>query len=77
MNDPLFLTADELKTLTGYSQKSRQCGWLRERKWKFEANAFGDPNVSRDYANQRLGASKEPARTAPEWGNLRLINKAA
>lgn len=73
----LFLTAEEIVTLTGYTQKSRQSVWLKTHKWRYETNRFGTPNVARDYANQRMGSVRENVSTRPEWGNLRVAKKVA
>lgn len=53
----MFLTADELRELTGYVYNSRQIDWLRRYNWKFEVTAQMRPKVARSYFESRLGAS--------------------
>ena len=60
----MFLTSEELCELTGYSYRSRQIEWLRNRNWKFEINAQHIPKVARSYFELRLGGRSEAA-TAP------------
>jgi len=67
----MFLTADELKTLTGMQRPSAQVRWLRAHRWPFEVNALGDPVVLRSVAVARLGGSTQ---NEPK---LRLPNAAA
>lgn len=68
----MFLTRDELKTLTGYSVAKLQIKWLSDRAWCFEVAASGKPIVARAYANHRLGApAGEPAPWKPDFSGLR------
>lgn len=53
----MFLTAEELRELTGYAYHSRQIEWLRSHNWKFEVTAQQRPKVARSYFDSRLGAS--------------------
>lgn len=53
----MFLTAEELRELTGYVYRSRQIEWLRNRNWKFEINARQLPKVARSYFESRLGGA--------------------
>jgi hypothetical protein len=53
----MFLTAEELRELTGYTYNSRQIHWLRSHNWKFEVTAQQRPKVARSYFDSRLGAS--------------------
>ncbi|WP_426177750.1 DUF4224 domain-containing protein [Massilia sp. TWR1-2-2] len=58
----MFLTADELRELTGYTFHCRQIDWLRSHSWKFEVTAQQRPRVARSYFENRLGApSRAPA----------------
>lgn len=52
----MFLTAEELRELTGYTYHSRQIEWLRRHNWKFEVTAQQRPKVARSYFDARLGA---------------------
>lgn len=38
------LLPDELRRITGYQLKSKQCAYLKRHKILFRANAFGHPN---------------------------------
>lgn len=50
----MFLTHEELKTLTGYELPGWQLRWLKSHHWKHELAANGRPVVSKAYANSRL-----------------------
>lgn len=43
----MFLSPDELVTLTGYRRPSRQIVWLRARRVRHFVNAVGHPVVAR------------------------------
>jgi hypothetical protein len=47
MTPPLFLTADELRELTGYAIKARQIAQLRTMGIAFRVNGCGRPVVTR------------------------------
>lgn len=53
----MFLTPDEIASLTGYKQPARQIRWLAACGWKFEVGADGLPKVLRAYADARMGAA--------------------
>lgn len=55
MESPLFLTADELNTLTGFKTPARQVEWLRTKGWRFEINGNRRAIVARKYAEKMLG----------------------
>lgn len=55
MESPLFLTADELNTLTGFKTPTRQVEWLRTKGWRFEINGNRRAIVARKYAEKMLG----------------------
>lgn len=55
METPLFLTADELNTLTGFKTPARQVEWLRTKGWRFEINGNRRAIVARKYAEKMLG----------------------
>ena len=76
----MFLTAEELRELTGYIYCSRQIDWLRRRNWKFEMTAQMRPKVARSYFEARLGVSsatpKVDAITPVDHPNFQFLNKA-
>jgi len=51
----LFLTSDEVGTLTGFKMNARQVEWLRTKGWRFEINGNRRPIVARKYAEKMLG----------------------
>ena len=53
----MFLTAEELRELTGYAFHSLQIGWLRRNGWKFEVTGQNRPKVARTYFDSRLGGA--------------------
>lgn len=75
----LFLSIEELEVVTGFVRHADQRKWLTARGWRFEVSGKGMPIVSRNYADQQLGAAistGEPPRS--EWKpNVAAIRKAA
>lgn len=70
--DSMFLTAEEIQTLTGLKGTSRQVGWLRIKGWRFELNATGRPVIARRYAEKMLGCCPEHETVhRPNFGALR------
>lgn len=70
--ESMFLTAEEVKTLTGLASASRQIGWLRTKGWRFELNAIGRPIIARRYAEKVLGCGPENETAhMPNFGALR------
>ena len=65
----MFLTDDELATLTGLRQAKRQLDWLAKTGWKVEPDRFGRPRVLRAYAEQRMGMS-QPKKKGPRLEGL-------
>ena len=59
----MFLTPDDLVTLTGYTWPAKQRQWLTARGWVFEVAASGRPVVACTYAEQRLGALPQAEKT--------------
>lgn len=55
----MFLTAEEIRTLTGYKRAADQCSWLEKRGWTFERSAAGAPVVSRSHAEMKLGGDSK------------------
>ena len=68
----MFLTPEEVWTLTGLKNAGRQVGWLRTKGWRFELNAMGRPIIARTYAETMLGCGPEFGSTArPNFSALR------
>jgi hypothetical protein len=60
----MFLTPEELKTLTGYELAAWQRRWLDSHGWIYERARNGRVSVSRAYAESRLSGTvvkREPA----------------
>lgn len=76
MTTPLFLDADELRTLTGYSIKAKQIEQLRTMGVPFRVNGCGRPVVTRVAVE---GAGGKADTSVPEWkpGLLQFDRKAA
>lgn len=55
MENALFLTCEEIGTLTGFKTPARQVEWLRTKGWRFEINGNRRPIVARKYAEKMLG----------------------
>jgi len=62
---PLFLTDDELVTLTGRKFKGRQIEWLRTSGIPFRVNATGHPVVTRGAIAGQQEAQPAPQRWTP------------
>ena len=58
----MFLTPDELATLTGLTRYSAQCRWLREHGYRHERDVQGRPVVLRSEVERRLSTAAKPAR---------------
>ena len=57
----MFLTADEITTLTGRKRRKDQLAWLKSKGYKHEVNALGRIIVARAHVEHRLGAGQPPA----------------
>lgn len=57
----MFMTHDELVTLTGYSLPSWQRRWLTKHGWIFDTARNGRVVVLRSYAESRLSGTKKNA----------------
>jgi hypothetical protein len=55
MEQLIFLTCDEVGTLTGFKTPGRQVEWLRTKGWRFEVNGNRRPIVARKYTEKMLG----------------------
>lgn len=68
MSTDLFLTDDELVTLTGYRQRKKQAEHLRAQRIPFHTNKAGHPRVARAAVEGRKVASPAPAGAQkPTW----------
>lgn len=72
MSTDLFLTDDELVTLTGYRQPSKQVAHLRAQRIPFHTNRAGHPRVARAAVEGRKVANPAPAGApksswSPSW----------
>jgi hypothetical protein len=69
VSEPLpWLTADELRDLTGYVQPARQVRWLEENHIKHFVNRLQRPRVPRDIAGTKGRSEK---RTEPDFSKVR------
>lgn len=62
MTSPLFLTAEELRALTGFVIKDRQIAQLRTMGIPFRVNGCGKPVVTR----AAVEGNREPADAAAQ-----------
>lgn len=71
----MFLTTDELATLTGYTQTAAQRRWLTRHGYPHELTAGGRPVVARAYVEIRLGVkiAAEPQKARPNLSALRKV----
>lgn len=75
-----FLSPTVLRELTGFVQKDKQIGWLRDHRWLFDVDRFGRPRVAQAYYDRRLvGIGEDTApmpataeKNGPDWGALRI-----
>lgn len=51
----LFLTPDEIETLTEYKQPARQIRWLTRNGYRFDVSARGRPKVLRSALDSGKG----------------------
>jgi hypothetical protein len=65
----MFLTATELKSLTGYIRPSAQVRWLRRHGYKFTMNGLGEPVVAVAEMNRHLVGGRA-ARQEPNFEAL-------
>lgn len=75
MEFALFLTCDEVGTLTGFKTPARQVQWLRTKGWRFEINGNRRPIVARKYAEKMLGCgAPEEHAYKPNFAALKECN---
>lgn len=67
----VFLTAPELRQLTGRVHKSAQVEWLRRHRWRYAVTSDGEPRVAREYWRARMVADQDaPDPWAPDLASL-------
>lgn len=77
---PLFLTAEELRDLTGYKKPGYQIIWLRGQGFIFRVAADGYPRVDRSHYLKLMGGmadAQQRQKTEPNFGGLLKIVRAA
>lgn len=74
----MFLTATEIRELTGYRKPTYQKRWLIERRWLFEENRAGQPMVLREHLHSHLNKPAAATRksslagaTTPNWNKVK------
>jgi hypothetical protein len=69
----MFLSADDLRALTGYAKPSLQRRWLLEHGYRFDVRADGRPAVlvAQVEARQTADGSRITSRVEPNWDALR------
>jgi hypothetical protein len=72
----MFLTANELKDLTGYKRPSDQRRWLAEHGWAFEIRADGKNRVLAEEARHKM-LSATNRRSAQRSAELDLASLRA
>jgi hypothetical protein len=68
----MFVTADELATLTGLRRPSAQIRWLRSRHIRHYVNAVGHPVIARAWL-----IGDHDAVPLPQRPNLQALNRTA
>jgi hypothetical protein len=68
----VFLTEEEVRSLTGYVRPSAQVRWLRDHGWRFNVNALGKPVVALAEFNRRMvtGSSTVRQKQEPDWSAI-------
>lgn len=75
MEPPMFLTAQEVEILTGYSQPARQANYLRKQGIPHEINRLRMPIVLRSAVESRLTPKSHPRHTSPDFSAVRNGSK--
>ncbi|RUT66825.1 hypothetical protein CKG00_10830 [Morganella morganii] len=70
MSEPLYLTDDELITLTGFKIKSCQVKWLRENHIHHYINKLGKPIVIRSKFTGQYYQQADIEAETPDFGAL-------
>lgn len=61
----MFLTADEVADMTGYTKQSAQIRWLTAERFGFVVSSSGEPKVLRAVVISRLGGEHSKRRSEP------------
>ena len=73
----MFITADDIKELTGRSRKLEQIMWLRENRWNYVVDAHGRPKVARsEFDRHLLGGAPPPTAPEPDFAALAAMDRA-
>lgn len=69
----MFLTPDDLRSLTDTPVKALQIHWLDRNGWEYAISRLGNPKVLRAYAEMRLGirADKPSKHPEPDFSSWR------
>lgn len=68
----LFLTSDELISLTDRKVAKAQIDWLKKQSYPFEISAAGKPKVLRSLVINRLSSSTQSSNTSePNFDAIR------
>lgn len=66
----MFLSVEEIRTLTGKRRPSAQIRWLHDHGYKIDVNGLGQPVLSiREYHRRKSGAAYE-RQQEPHWEHL-------
>lgn len=64
----MFLTKDEVKDLTGYSQQSKQIAQLKAQRIPFHISHSGHPKVARTvWEGGKAPVAKKATTWSPSW----------
>jgi hypothetical protein len=67
----MFLTPDELTTLTGTPRRPRQIAWLVREGWKFRVDYNGRPVVARaEMEAQMVTNAPAPQKSRLNWDKV-------
>jgi Domain of unknown function (DUF4224) len=66
----MFLKAEDIEKLTGYTRSSAQIRWLRRNGWRFTVNALGEPVVAIVESHRKLVSGNAASKQEPDFGVL-------
>ena len=69
----MFMTPDELKTLTGYELPAWQMRWLKSHGYQFEQAASGRPVVLRSHVINKLSGDSKQSEWVPNVAAIRKV----
>ena len=73
----MFLSTDEIETLTGYKLQACQKRWFDSRGWRYEQAAGGRPIILRSYAERKMSDLSQSTAKVEKRTNLDAIRRAA